>query len=404
MSASPCPLAELSPGPWIGAPSILTKQINGGESAIYGFADVDGDGFPDYTALNEEVVPNQTIAAFSILSPDGQLQLAWSTVQLPLGEIDVGDLATYYFDDVNGDGLVDFVEGGCIGGGCSFSGIIGAGDGTFRGQETWQIPDQFAQEIINGPAFAYLHDVNGDGLADLVVSDQAGIWVSLSEGVLVLGSGPFAPANGVLSASPIFIPPPSGVSSWPGGDTLRFADLDASGVDDIVVTIFEAQDDCTTGASVAGVCIAGAGFNGEFQNAYMANMDLLGGASIPLLARVDNGIGSVTTLSYDMTAHLSSIATNAGGLWANQTPQNVHVVTNVTTTLAGASFAGGPYTTTYEYANPVYDKRFREFRGFDLERTTQIDGSTPANDMVTETSYLTQASLPASTPDFRGTR
>jgi RHS repeat-associated protein len=411
-SSSSGPEAQLVPATsaWLPAPSTMTRQLSNGPIVYQAFIDIDGDGFPDWAGVDTTGAYPVIVSGLSVLTPAGVLIPASNAVPdqpfsfeilgqvigtyLGFGQV-TGALSqviegSIWFDDVNGDGTADVVSGGCILQACSIAVTPGRGDGTYgRGTANWVIPAKWSAEISAGTALAFMHDVNGDGLADLIISDLSGVTVFFSGGVkpdgttLLFGD----PQTG----QPIQFAPPPQATLWatsPSPPILTFADVNASGVDDIVVTI-------TNGTNGSG----SDGFDPTFQNSTVYYIDMLGGAPQPLLKTISNGLGATTTLSYATTASLSALARAVGKPWNTETPQNMHVVTNVTTSLEGNSYAGGPYSTSYQYAQPVYDKRFRQFRGFDFVQTTHEDATNPANIDVTETTYLSVVTPTTTTPD-----
>ena len=145
----------------------------------------------------------------------------------------------------------------------------------------------------------------------------------------------------------------------PSQVSVHFGDMNAAGVDDIVV----------------------------FACGYMTWFDVAGGTRPNLLQTISNGAGAVTTLAYDNIKNLPSITTSV--------PVPVEVVTTVTTT----NGLSGPYamngSVTYTYDSPVYDAREREFVGFkNVTTTTQSDMGSPGVDATTHFATTTCAVSP----------
>lgn len=120
--------------------------------------------------------------------------------------------------DLNGDGITDLVVGNGGGGTVTVllgNGAAGTGDGTFT-------PGQVLDTGF-GPACLALGDVDGDGIADVVVgtTSDISVWVHHGNGTGGVGNGTFAP--GV----------PYVVNVAPAG--IALADLDEDGAPDVLV-------------------------------------------------------------------------------------------------------------------------------------------------------------------------
>ncbi|MCU0692634.1 MAG: FG-GAP-like repeat-containing protein, partial [Polyangiaceae bacterium] len=255
--------------------------------------------------------------------------------------------------DMNGDGLVDMVR--------VKRGYIeywpGRGDGRFGDGELARCRPgavQAARSIVmsNSPmAFsdftsAELGDVNGDGLPDLVLTKGA---VSLSVWLNVDGRS-WTGENLITHNVPM---------AW--DRPIQIADLNGSGTPDVVW-----------------------GNAGKYQY-----MDLLGGHRPTILTWVSNGLGMTRDIEYSASTQEMLDAARSGAPWTTTLPMVQHVAKRVTVRdhLGKAGRQDGAYVTEYEYRDPVYDPRQREFRGFRVGRARALgDELSPTS--ITESRYL----------------
>jgi hypothetical protein len=174
----------------------------------------------------------------------------------------------------------------------------------------------------------FFHDVNGDGLADLLVTSEDGLHVHLNVGLPTWLDNDH---QYVLSAG-------NPIPEWevhlpfdPSNTQVGFADMNGNGTDDIV--------------------LIGHRF---------AYVDLLN-RTPNLLRQISNGLGATTTITYESSA--TSVLNDLDDP-STHVPQPMQVVTRVETTnnLPGPNYIDD--VVNYEYRNPVYDGRARAFRGF----------------------------------------
>lgn len=200
-----------------------------------------------------------------------------------------------------------------------------------------------------------LDDVNGDGLDDLVkvTSTQVKIWLNVN------GTSWTSPH--VIEGAPVN---PDSVN-W-----VRLLDINGSGTRDIVWG----------------------------QASHFKYIDLQGGTRPWLLKGVANGLGKTTSIEYTTsTAEMLAAERQSGTCsdsdwskpWCKKMPIVTHLVKRVTESdnLAFAGFPANAITTEYQYRNPVYDGRQREFRGFERARSKAI-GDTTSPTAYTETKFL----------------
>jgi Insecticide toxin TcdB middle/N-terminal region len=191
----------------------------------------------------------------------------------------------------------------------------------------------------------YFHDVSGDGLADMIVARHEALEVFLNVGG--------ATWNGAYELLPLNLP----AYGW-GGDMknpnwgLAFADMNASGTDDIV-------------------------YIGE--TVYYLDF----AQRVPrLLTHFENGLGASANIEYQSASQIAVVNDPAKGL-----PQPIQVVTSIRQSNALVESPREVNATVwYAYRDPVYDARERRFRGFQHVTTTRSAAGTPTS--KTETSFL----------------
>ncbi|MCB9575836.1 MAG: VCBS repeat-containing protein [Polyangiaceae bacterium] len=329
--------------------------------------------------------------------------------------------------DVNFDGLVDVVVTTGTEVQTFFSlGRYPGGDGQF-GQAYWtgattaSISNEPVRTCVPWSATPVrfsdpdvkLADMNGDGITDIVRVRKGDIryWPGRGNGFWGTGKRDDCPAGGfgsnrhvLMDASPQY----SDVS----GDSLRLDDVNGDGLTDLVQIRFS---DVDVWLNVAGTSwtkrhiITGTPASPSYANRVRladingsgtrdilwgnANkyqyMDLAGGERPSVLTRVDNGLGKSTFLEYSTSTQEMLAADTAGTPWESRMPTVVHVVKRVTET-DNHSVAGvgpGVYVTEYSYADPVFEGRQREFRGFKHASATRLgDANSPTD--ITDSTFL----------------
>ena len=276
-----------------------------------------------------------------------------------------GDSAAYQFTDVDGDGIADMVESG--GGTQNILWWPGHGDGVFGACPDGGVQCACASATAlslpvtvppTSKQILGMHDVTGDGLADIVVGVSGGIAVYVNLG------------GGVSSFAAPVTPATNPALAFAGALTaIYFVDMDGSGIDDIVMQGTPAGG--KTGTSLSFVDLYG---TGVAQTTTTQRPGMLIG--------INNGLGVTTSIAYDTSANLSRAAASAGAAWTRESPQPIHAVVSVTT----SDSTGDAYTTHYTYWNPIFDGRDREFLGFQrVRQTTPGDAATLEN---TETTFF----------------
>ena len=256
--------------------------------------------------------------------------------------------------DLNGDRLADVVK-------VTPTHLVAApsmGHGNFGVPSEIPIPDIV---LTSGPEGQIertrLADVNGDGLADLVLERAAAgeLWCWLN-----LGTGTLS-RRIVVTGMPVQF----------GPDTVvRWADLNGNGTTDLVYA------DSTAFSRIRTVDLG----------------VLLGGsAHANLLTGIENGLGVTTRITYRSSAELAVEDREADEPWRSTVPFPVQVVTR-TETATGMDVdtdpGGDRYLKHYRYRDGFYEDRERAFRGFAVVTVT-APGDDAAPSRVAEHGFFT---------------
>jgi hypothetical protein len=289
------------------------------------------------------------------------------TACLPASGLPVGlDQAEIHFADMNGDGIQDIVR-------------LRRGDVQYwpgRGNGMWgtgrrdDCPEKtFADnryiQMASSPQFSDIQattlridDVNGDGLDDLVEVrfDAIDIWLNVD------GTG--WTERHIIRGTP---------ESPSFANRVRLADVNGSGTRDIVW-----------------------GDGGRYRY-----IDLQGGKRPGMLARIENGLGKSTDIEYS-TSTEEMLAADRRGVtcdpvtkpwtspWCTKMPIVALLVKRVTDS-DNLQIAGKPpctYVIEYDYRDPVFEGRQREFRGFRKTRTRRIGDENSPTDFTDSTFLL----------------
>ncbi len=237
---------------------------------------------------------------------------------------------TLQLSDLNGDGLQDPVE------------ILGSGSLRYRinlgyGRWTDWTTISFGGFTTADVPLMQLEDMNGDGLADIVVvtGDQVKIGTNRN-------AGRFADARTVTSADV-----DGSIPSRIGDTVVLFADMNGNGSRDVV---------WFRGSKV------------DFLELYPVKPNLL--------ARIENGMGSVQEITYG-----SSVLEQARDsvAWEHALPYGMNLVTEVDSwvTLTGGENGEGLHMLMeYQYRDGFYDGNEKKFRGYaHVERRLAADTS-----------------------------
>ncbi len=200
-------------------------------------ADLNGDGRMDLVVANECQSSSDCHGSISVLLGNGD-----GTFQAPVNYLSGGYYASSIsIADLKGDGRADLIvanqcqsSSNCIG---TISVLLGNGDGTFQSPTSYSSGGQYACSLAIG-------DLNGDGRADVVVTNFGAASV-------LLGNG-----NGTLRPA---------VSYSAGGQNVYsavIADANGDGHPDLIVASqCRSNGDCTSG----GVSILAGNGDGTFQ-------------------------------------------------------------------------------------------------------------------------------------------
>ena len=200
-------------------------------------SDLDGDGVPDLVVAQQCPTMDCDFGEVSVLLGNGD-----GTFRAPVTYSSGGyDAHSVAVGDVNGDGRPDLAVGNsCPSGSCS-GGIVGVllnnGDGTFQAPVTYSTGGNVLESLAIG-------DINGDGLADLVVANAC-------ETIQKTGNCQTRPGwvSVLLGNSDGTFQTPVGYNSGGyGGVAVAIADLNGDGRPDLAVTNFYASKNHTTGS------------------------------------------------------------------------------------------------------------------------------------------------------------
>ena len=269
--------------------------------------DLDGDGVSDLLSLRTR----RPLAFFN--REDG-----WGdAVSLPPAAIPDVDFTNsrLRFVDMNGDGSIDLVL-------LKSRRIVwwpNLGDGRWGEQQVMADTPEF--DVPRRDDDVYLADVNGDGLADLILVGNGRVQIFINQS----GSG-FSSAI-VLDRTPLI-----------ASGNFLLADM--------------------TGSGTSGLLWTSEG--GGTTHAYWY-LDLLNGVKPQLLSTIDNGAGLVTTLEYSTSTRERVRDLDAGVAWSGYLPFPVAVVKRLTHT---DSVRGRSRTVVYDYHDGHFDGRAREYLGF----------------------------------------
>ena len=267
------------------------------------------------------------------------------TVEVPNG-IPLG-LPGVQIADMNGDGVVDIVRVRPS----AVEVLPGLGYGRFGETRVLTLP---GDESLTSDQVArsQLQDVDGDGLADLVIqsAEQGVLWFWLNQGNNTLGSKRFITD----------LPAPV------GHVTTRWADMNGNGTVDLVL-----DDDATT----PHLTIIDIG-------------ELLGAVPRPhLLTQVNNGVGGTTQREYrSSTEDMIRDGTDTLGNYQYPSPYPLPFSLDVLARESVSDSFGYSQETRFAHHDGYYDPVEKQFRGFSRTDETTV-GDATAPDLITRLTY-----------------
>ena len=282
--------------------------------------------------------------------------------------------------DLNGDGLPDLFSDGKVifNNGTNFDCATDAA-GSNDGHPIIGPGIDWRNVIPGGdsgdqPGIIYdLHDVNGDGRADLFIASAAGIQVYFNRGAVQ--STATDPITGATYNTVEFNMQPDYTLSGAGMDAIflpdtgsvwrlietastsaqyfyasipfAFADMNGSGTDDLVLV---ARNDARHDEDVAYV---------EFEHTVDPFNQHTG-----LMTSITNGYGASTTIRYENQAAMMNEVNFAGQPWTRRSPQTMYAAVEVETKNNIGGDSETDLDTQYTYRDPAYDAWRRQFKGF----------------------------------------
>jgi len=254
------------------------------------------------------------------------------------------DSDTLEVNDFNGDGLVDAVQ-------VAQTGVryrLNLGHGQWWPAEDWAFAEFDGDGLeASQTVDAELEDLNGDGLADVVLvqGTTVQVWVNRA-GTMYEALDPITDddVDGVDGAS---------IPSNTATTTVLFADVNANGSSDVVWV--------TAAGDVTALELFPVRPN--------------------LLSTIENGLGVTTRVEYGTS--VEQMARDAGTdlAWTNPLPF-ANLVVTATSTEDGPSGLG--WRTEYAYHDGFYDGVEKQFRGYRLVARTVIGDETQLGSTTTE--------------------
>jgi RHS repeat-associated protein len=300
--------------------------------------------------------------------------------------------------DVNGDGLVDFL----VNTGselltylslAAYPGGEGAyGQATRTSATTANVsltPIHACQPASNGLVLfndptVHIADMNGDGLADIarIHRGTAEYWPGRGDGHF--GVGDLHACRAPMISAPIAMSNPPFPQTT--DSALKLGDVNGDGLTDVIAVagsettvwlnidgaswtapIVMAQNATQTNV-VQIVDVNGSGSADLLfgDAAHYSYLDFLGGQRPWLLTGIESGFGKTTSVEYTTTTAEETRAAAAGTPWSMKVPAVAHLIKRIVTNdhLDAIGRKAGVYTAEYNYADPLFDRNDRAFRGF----------------------------------------
>lgn len=255
--------------------------------------------------------------------------------------------------DLNGDRMPDLAAVETVNAG----GVVfypGKGWGEFDSAQLIQGGPTDADLTLRGRGGLSLVDIDGDGLADIVLVDSGVVKV-------------WPNRSGKSWGGPVVIRDAQ-IPTWnEGGTTVQFLDMNGNGSTDIV-------------------------WNDPGQGLFIRYLELQPGSKPNVMTRMRNGMGRELQLEYRSSVDYMTEAEGAGQAWTSKPPFPVPVVSAFTE----RDGFGSTYRSEITYRNGYYDGLEREFRGFERAVQTEIGNSGQgAPSLVSEFRFDTGAQVEA---------
>jgi RHS repeat-associated protein len=201
--------------------------------------DVDGDGLPDlvFNYSDPRGGKKQGVCLNTGTGwPASVNDCTTISVPVSLDEVETNPKVSIQYADVNGDGLVDIVRTQQGSASATYLGTGARSGSAWVAASQWNIPTDVISSVPGDPGFR-LVDINGDGLPDIIFADAN---PSSSKAYFNSGFG--------WQLQPTGYEPPGQLSSSDGTDTgTRIIDLNGDGLPDLVQSITDTSGKATTG-------------------------------------------------------------------------------------------------------------------------------------------------------------
>ncbi len=250
--------------------------------------------------------------------------------------------------DLNGDGLQDPVQLFASGPTLTVQYKLNLGFGHWEPSASWRTITVGGLNPTQ-TAVAELEDIDGDGLADVVMVTPNDVSLLLNR-----NGDSFAPlltiTTGSLSSGAI--------PNRAAGTTISYADMNGNGSADVVW--FQ------PGGAI------------EYLELFPARPNLI--------SRIENGLGSVQRFTYGSSIFEQARDAAAGRRWTNKVPNATVLVTQQDTyvTLTGSDSGGLHERVNFRYHDGFYDGVEKQFRGYET-----VEQEQPSDPMDAEEASLT---------------